>query len=70
MAAKRTRTEDGQLVVISTKRGFPDRCSPTCNGVYKFQGERMCKYFDCYADKRDKECIKNEIKGVDVWIRT
>jgi len=63
MAAKQTKTPEGETVVFSTMRGHPDKCSESCNGVYRFQGELYCKYFGNVADKRADDCIKNEVKG-------
>lgn len=59
---KKTKTPEGQEVVYSTMRGHPNRCSESCNGVYRFQGELYCKYFNEYADIRCKECVENELK--------
>lgn len=63
MARKRTRTPEGKVVVFSTKRGRPDMCSDSCNGIYKTCRETYCEYFNCIAGKRHDDCIKNEIKG-------
>jgi hypothetical protein len=60
--AKLTKTPEGQIVEFSTRKGHPDRCSNSCSGVYRFQGDLYCKYFHEYAEFRCKECIENEIK--------
>lgn len=58
-----TRDPEGNLVAFSTKRGKPDYCSKTCNGVYSLRGELRCKYFGNIVGRRDKECIENEERG-------
>lgn len=62
-ARKLTVTPDGDTVVYSTKRGKPNQCSENCAGVYKFRGELYCKYFHCVVGIRDKDCVKNTVKG-------
>lgn len=62
-ARKLTKDPEGNVVVFSTKRGNPSKCSENCGGAYRFKGELYCKYFGCIVGKRDEDCIKNEIKG-------
>lgn len=64
MARKLTKTPEGKVVVFSTMRGHPNRCSESCSGVYRFKGDLYCEHFNEVADLRCKECIENEIKDL------
>ncbi|MEG1083959.1 MAG: hypothetical protein RSE04_05915 [Hydrogenoanaerobacterium sp.] len=59
---KLTKTPEGKVVVFSTMRDHPNRCSESCSGVYRFCGDLYCKHFNEYAEFRCKECIENELK--------